>query len=623
MCGIAGFFNTSLSSGQVQKLTQCMLHRGPDDQRNYIGEKIGLIHTRLSVLDVSQAGAQPYRFENLVLAYNGELYNYKEVREELRKKGYTFQSDSDTEVLIKAFHCWREQGVQKFIGMFAFALFEEDTKQLWLFRDRLGVKPLYYSFDQKSNSIMFASELKAFTAFTFDRTINKEALFLYFRFGFVPGRLSIFQSVKKLKAGHYLKITDSSLQEIEYWNPEREVDNSKTESQWLDELEATMISSFRYRMVSDVPVGVFLSGGIDSSLLSAILKKHYGPIHSFTIGFEEDGFDESAYAHQVAEYLKISHTEKKLHLSEAKAILDSFYEIYDEPFADTSGIPTSCVTKVAKESQVKVVLSADGGDELFGGYTHYQQANSLYQRLTKIPLRKGLSAISETLVGKIIRERVYAFNAEHKLYALEELLRTNNPSQFFESYVANQSIREIQKLTGHIPESVYSTPPAGKGAYEQMMLWDIKNYLADDLLVKVDRATMYHSVESREPFLDHRLMELSQTMPVSLKIKNGEGKYIVKKLLERYMPRTLFDRKKQGFSVPIFKWFSQDLDNLFKHHFSNESLSRIDCLNADEVQREYRKYKHYKSKGKQYNIEKMWRILSFVLWWNKYASHER
>jgi asparagine synthase (glutamine-hydrolysing) len=625
MCGIAGFYNTTVDAGQLQKLTQCMLHRGPDDQRNYLGEKIGLIHTRLSVIEVSPLGAQPYRFENLVLIFNGELYNYREVREELIKKGYTFQSDSDTEVLIKAFHCWREQSVHKFIGMFAFALYEEDSKQLWLFRDRLGVKPLYYSYDEKNKSLLFASELKAFTAFAFDRAINKEALFFYFRFGFVPQQHSIFKNVKKLKAGCFLKIGPGTVSEIEYWSPIQEIDYSKTETQWLDVLEETMISSFCYRMVSDVPVGVFLSGGIDSSLLSAILKKHYGPIHSFTIGFNEIGFDESVHARQVAEYLKIRHTEKKLKLSEAKVILDNFYEIYDEPFADTSGIPTSCVTQLAKESQIKVVLSADGGDELFGGYTHYQNAYSLHNRLNKIPasLRKGLSGVSEALAIKGIRENIYAFNAEHKLYALEELLRTNNPAQFFEAYIANQSIREIQNLTGYNPESHYLSSFSGKDAYQQMMLWDIKNYLTDDLLVKVDRATMHHSVESREPFLDHRLVELSQRMPGSLKIKNGEGKYIVKKLLDRYIPRSLFERKKQGFSIPIFQWFSQDLDNLFELHLSPESLSRIDCLDTSEVQREYRKYKHYKSSGKQYNIEKMWRILSFILWWNKYAAHER
>lgn len=624
MCGIAGFYNTTISAGQLQKLTQCMLHRGPDDQRNYLSEGIGLIHTRLSVIDVSQLGAQPYHFENLVLAFNGELYNYKEVREELVKKGYTFQSASDTEVLVKAFHCWREQCVHKFIGMFAFALYETDSKQLWLFRDRLGVKPLYYSYDEKNNSLVFASELKAFTAFTFDRTINNEALFLYFRFGFVPQQHSIFKNVKKLMAGCFLKVTHRTVAEVEYWNPEREVDYSKTETQWMDKLEETLISSFCYRMVSDVPVGVFLSGGIDSSLLSAILKKHYGPIQSFTIGFDETGFDESVHARQVAEYLNIKHTEKKLQLSEAKIILDNFYEIYDEPFADTSGIPTSCVTQLAKVSQIKVVLSADGGDELFGGYTHYQKAHSLYNLLTKIPagLRKGFTSITETLAINGIRENIYTFNFEHKLYALEELLRTNNSIQFFESYIANQSTREIQKLTGYVPESHDPRSLSGKDTFEQMMLWDIKNYLIDDLLVKVDRATMHHSIESREPFLDHRLVELSQTMPVSLKIKNGEGKYIVKKLLDRYIPRTLIERKKQGFSIPMFKWFSQDLDNLFQHNFSAESLSRIDCLNASEVQREYQKYKHYKSKGKQYNIEKMWRILSFILWWNKYAAHE-
>lgn len=620
MCGIAGFYNVRVTTEQINRITGSLLHRGPDDQHSFSKDTVGFIHTRLSIIDLSERGAQPYHFENLSLVFNGELYNYREVKQQLQAKGYTFHSDSDTEVLIKAFHCWREACVNRFVGMFAFSVYDHTDKTLWLFRDRLGVKPLYYSIN--NGSLRFASELKALCILETDKTIDQHALFYYFRFGFVPGSHSIFKAIKKLQAGHYLKMTATTVEEKQYWTPSGEVNHSKTERQWLDELEELMISSFRYRMVSDVPVGVFLSGGIDSSLLSAVLKKHHGPIHSFTIGFEETGFDESVYAKQVADHLKLEHTEKKLQLAEAKSILDKFYDIYDEPFADTSGIPTACVTQLAKQAQVKVVLSADGGDELFGGYPHYQRANRLYRQFSSVPssARKAVSGILETVAGKRIRKNVYAFNAEHKLYALEELLRAKNPANFFEAYLANQSVREIQNLTGFAPAYPYLSDSLNGTPYQQMMHWDIENYLANDLLVKVDRATMFHSVECREPFLDHRLVEFSETIPDSLKIKNGEGKYIVKRLLERYLPASLVDRKKQGFSIPIFQWFNTELDQLFEVHLSAQSLSRIDCLNSSEVLHEYQKYKAYKSRGKAYNIEKMWRILSFILWWNKYVG---
>lgn len=621
MCGIAGFYHLSSGRKQVDSLIQQLKHRGPDDQRSYLHNNVGLVHTRLSVIDVTEGGAQPYRFGDLVLVYNGELYNYDEVRDELKKRGYTFQSNSDTEVLLKAFHCWKEQCVHRFIGMFAFAIYDETDDSLWLFRDRLGVKPLYYSI--VGNSLIFASELKALNVFDHGKEIDPRALYYYFRFGFVPSHLSIFESVSKLEAGHFIKIDTTGTKKERYWNPTFQIDHSKKESTWLEELESLMISAFRYRMVSDVPVGVFLSGGIDSSLLAAILKKHFGEIHSFTIGFKEHEFDESIHARKVARHLNIQHTEKILTLAEAKAILDNFYSIYDEPFADTSGIPTSCVTTLAKAHGMKVVLSADGGDEIFGGYTHYLRAMKLHRNVFSFPdsvrsaWTKGTRAI---LPGKV-RDKIFAFNAEHKMYALEELLNVQNTSQLFEAMIANQSFEEIERLTGSYPPERYlSNGYTDQEPLQQMMIWDLKNFLSDDLLVKVDRATMYHGIECREPLLDHRLVELAMRIPIALRIKDGKGKYLQRKLLSRYVPEEFFERKKQGFSIPVFAWFAQDLDEMFKTHLHEDNLRSINALNLAEVKKEYKKYLSYKEKGKAYNIEKMWRILSFVLWWRKYKA---
>lgn len=622
MCGIAGFYNADVKPEQIERLIDRLRHRGPDDQRYYVRSDVGLIHTRLSIIELSYLGAQPYRFENLVLVFNGELYNYMEVRDELRRFGYSFISNSDTEVLIKAFHYWSEKCVDHFIGMFAFSVYDERTDELYLFRDRVGVKPLYYSF--QNGTFLFASELKALTAFDISKTVSPEAVSLYFRFGFVPNHLSIFEEVSKLEPGHYLKVTRQGLVKRRYWKPDYHTIKDKKEEVWLDELESLLISAFKYRMVSDVPVGIFLSGGIDSSLLTAILQKHHGGIHSFTIGFNEPGFDESAYAGQVATHLQTRHTQKILQLDGARQLLGEFYSIYDEPFADTSGIPIAVVTQLAKEKGMKVVLSADGGDELFGGYTHYQKALALFRRFSCTPakVRQQIAKGMRVAVPPSIRSKVFLLNLEHKAYALEELIAAESPVAFFEAFVANQSTDEVLKLlhTNHASplglNENFSTP------LQAMMAWDFQYYLPDDLLVKVDRATMFYGIECRDPFLDHRLVEFAMGIPDGLRIKQGKGKYLLRKLLSRYVPETYFERPKKGFSIPLFAWFSQELDEMFNRYLSPEKLSAVPILNAVDVRREHEKYRYYKKHGKQYNIEKMWRILSFMLWWEKYIEHE-
>lgn len=620
MCGIAGYYNWRVESAQHHQLLQSLHHRGPDDHGVYHKEHVGLLHTRLSIIDLTKLGSQPYHFENLVLVFNGELYNYKEVRSELIGYGYSFTSNSDTEVLIKAFHFWREKAVNHFIGMFAFCIYDEEIDTIYLFRDRVGVKPLYYSV--KGNALAFASEIRALSVLVNDRTINEEALALYFRYGFIPKSHSIYKTFNKLEPGCYLVFSKDGLKKERYWSPSSKVDFNTTESEWLEELEALLISAFSYRMVSDVPVGIFLSGGIDSSLLAAVLKRHHGDVNSFTIGFKENAFDESQHARVVAKHLNIQHHEKFLELKEARELLSNFYKIYDEPFADTSGIPTACVTKLAKDSGMKVVLSADGGDELFGGYTHYTRAFSLYQRIQLLPyrVRKMTVKAFRKCVGKSIRQKLVFLNLEHKMFALEELLLAEDIETFFEAVVANQALTEIESLLNHsLPKLSLSVSDSAKSK-QSMLMWDFVNYLPDDLLVKVDRATMHHSLECREPFLDHRLAELSWRMPIDFKMKNGIGKYPLRQVLSSYIPKKYFEREKQGFSIPIFNWFKEDIDQYFADYFSDESLNQIHFLNKAEVQREYKKYLQYKKRNKEYNIEKMWRLLSLLMWWRNANS---
>jgi asparagine synthase (glutamine-hydrolysing) len=624
MCGIAGYYNANIDKDVVNQVVNKLKHRGPDSEDVYISEAgtVGLIHTRLSVIELSSLGSQPYRFKNLVLTYNGEIYNYKDVRQDLTKLGYNFQSNSDTEVLIKAYHCWKESCVNRFIGMFAFCIYDEATNKMVLFRDRVGVKPLYYSFTE--GSIFFASEMKALAAFPIHKEINLNAVAVYLRFGFIPAHMSIFCSVNKLESGHYLEVTSGGINKIKYWNPGRVVNNTRKEADLIEELETTMISAFEYRMVSDVPVGVFLSGGLDSSLLISILQRDDHDLRTFTIGFEESDFDESPHAKQIAKFLGTHHTEKILHLDQARGLLSNFYSIYDEPFADTSGIPTACVANLAKEKGVKVVLSADGGDEIFGGYTHYVKALKLYGKFKHLPLniRKAIAKSTRTVFSVKSRRQIPFLNLEHRLYALEELLEQSKPLDFFESFIANQSVDEIKKMLNITSVPSFSKLTQSTEHLQQMMDWDFSCYLPDNLLVKVDRATMYYGIECRDPFLDHRLVELSFQIPTDFKIRNGQGKYLLRKLLTKYVPQEYTQRRKQGFSIPIFSWFSKELDYLFDYYLSSDHVAKFPFLHNEDIQSEFKKYKYFKKAGKQYNIEKMWRILSFMLWADKYYVSE-
>jgi asparagine synthase (glutamine-hydrolysing) len=427
-----------------------------------------------------------------------------------------------------------------------------------------------------------------------------------------------------LEPGHLLKVSRHGITKKKYWNPSNEIIHNRTEADWIDKLEELLIDAFKYRMVSDVPVGVFLSGGIDSSLLTAILQKHHRGINTFTIGFEESEFDESNYAKKIAELLQTNHYQKNLTLSDAKQVLDQYYSIYDEPFADTSGIPTACVAAFAKKNGMKVVLSADGGDELFGGYTHYPKAIALFNKFASLPkiVRAGIAKGSRILLPPAIRSKVYPFNTEHRAYALEELATAHNPIKFFESFIANQTLDEISRMIHSSKFQYLENSTIGSDPLQTMMAWDFQYYLPDDLLVKVDRATMFHSIECREPFLDHRLVEFARRIPNELRIKHGKGKYLLQQLLNRYLPLSYFERKKQGFSIPVFAWFKRELDELFAIYLTKEKINPIPFLDFEEIQKEYDKYKYFKKRGKQYNIEKMWRVLSFLMWWDKYMIDE-
>ncbi len=620
MCGIVGF--NSKKTDTLNNMLKSINHRGPDDSGIYEEDDISLGHVRLSILDLSAHGHQPMIYENLVMVYNGEVYNFKDIKKELIEFGYTFTSQTDSEVILKACHKWGIKAVDKFIGMFAIAIYDKNSKDLVLIRDRVGVKPLYYYFDGKD--FIFASELKPIMEYKKDLQINKDALYEFFQFGYISSNLSIFENCYKVPPGHFLKlrIENLELKIEEYWSVLpyfQKPKFQKSEDELIDELENLLIDAFSLRMVADVSIGVFLSGGIDSSIVAAILQKHYGNIHTFTIGFKEAKYNEATWAKRVANHLGTNHTEKYLSSSEAKRILEHFVDIYDEPFGDSSGIPTTLVSQVAKENGIKVVLSADGGDEIFCGYERYWYSYAIGNKILKLPkfARKSLAKIMD-IVGVQNASKLFKIkNFEHKYNQLSEMLKDDNWKSIYEKLIHNSKNYEIKELLGLIKDIDEKSFKIGEkeNPMQGMMLWDYHRYLVDDILTKVDRATMSVSIEGREPLLDHRIAEFMAQVPFELKYKDGTSKYLLRKVLERYLPKELIERPKMGFGIPMFEWFSSDLRNLFDTYFQKEQFDH-GLLNFDYLEKEYEKLKE----NRALNINKLWFVLVFAMWYEKYMG---
>ena len=611
MCGIVGF--NSRNSALLNNMLKSIHHRGPDDNGVFESDKFSLGHVRLSILDLSANGHQPMSFENLVMVYNGEVYNFKEIKKELEDFGYSFKSETDSEVILKAYHKWGIKAIDKFIGMFAISIYDKEKEELVLIRDRVGVKPLYYYFDGKD--FIFSSELKSIMKYKKDLEINKDALYEFFQFGYISSNLSIFKDCNRVPAGNYLKFNIDTLKiDIqEYWSiiPYFQKPKfTKSEDELIDELESLLIDAFSLRMVSDVPVGVFLSGGVDSSIVAAILQKHYGNIHTFTIGFKEAKYNEADWAKKVASHIGTKHTEKYLSSLEAKDILKDFVKIYDEPFGDSSGIPTTLVSKVAKDSGVKVVLSADGGDEIFCGYERYWLSSKIGRTIFKLPkplrgvLYKLMESIGVDNASKLFKVR----NFKHKYNQLSEMLREDSWQNIYEKMIHSSKNYELQELLGvvkNIDEKSFSVGER-ENPMQGMMLWDYHRYMVDDILTKVDRATMSVSIEGREPLLDHRIAQFMAQVPFEYKYKDGTSKYLLKKVLERYLPKELIERPKMGFGIPMYEWFAGDLNEMFEEYFQKEDS----LIDMSYVREEFKKFKNAKAT----NLNLLWFVLVYKMW---------
>jgi asparagine synthase (glutamine-hydrolysing) len=514
-------------------------------------------------------------------------------------------------VLLKAFHCWGPRCVERFTGMFAIALYDESERALYLIRDRAGVKPLYYY--EKDGRLAFGSTLKALKPYLSpdERTaIDGDALSEFLSLGYISSGLSILSAVKKVPQAHFLKYQQGRVTLERYWdvafaeNPawrERPLDDL------VDELEELVIRGFKYRMVADVPVGVFLSAGVDSSLVTAVLSKHYGTLRTFTIGFTEEGFDESADARKIAAHLGTEHRDSILSADRGRGIIERFYDIYDEPHGDNSGIATAYVSQLAKESGVKVVLSADAGDELFGGYVRYVEFLRRWGQVRRLgPAGRGAARTAFRLLASV--------SPPHRAEALRrqaELLSSQPFSAFLQRRLRTASRADINALYPGFDERL--TPPMGGELLNQMGEWDFKRYMVDDVLVKVDRATMYHSLEGREPMLDHRIVEFAAQLPVRFKVGNGgETKLILKRLLGRYLPRELYDLPKRGFAAPLGQW----IRDFYQAHFLETLGGANHFFDRRELEALLDRYR----RGKPVNYPLLWYLFSFQSWYDRWTA---
>ena len=620
MCGICGYIGSHLSEDTGMQMVQTMRHRGPDNQsvRIYADHHCLLGHARLSIIDLSETANQPMEFGQYAIVFNGEVYNYREIRAELSRLGHVFLRQSDTEVVLHAYQEWGIHCLDRFIGMFAFAILDKQENKLILARDRAGVKPLYYY--QHGQTFMFASETKAFYPHPdYTRVIAKESVALYFKYGYVPAPHSIFQDTHQLLPGHWMvyDISTNQLKTGKYWDvlslyqqPLLDIgyDEAKTE------LEKILQSAFEYRMVADVPVGVFLSGGYDSALLTALLQKdRTEKLRTFTIGFEDEKWNEAPAAKALADYLHTDHTEYVCTQEDCKRIIPEISHFYDEPFADNSAVPTILVSRLARKD-VKVALSADGGDETFCGYNRY---TGLYGVLKVLRMMDAVrSPLLSKTVGALSRlAPAYSFYREKGEY-LARLLDTPQNQRIALTAEGGAFSTLMQSVYSQICNIPYPDSPflLDQTLYHDplsvAMAMDYVNYMPNDILVKVDRAAMSVSLEGRDPLLDHRIVEFAARLPIAYKFKDGQKKRIYKDILYQYVPREMMERPKTGFMMPVDKWLQNDLKYLLEDNLNEKTLSR-EFFHVENVLKI--KDLYYQDKlGHENKV--IWRLLMFQMW---------
>ena len=622
MCGIAGLLSPhGVGEGALAAMNACLVHRGPDDHGLWLAPDpehpggpatVGLAHRRLSIVDLSPLGRNPMsRDGRLCITYNGEVYNFQALRTELEALGERFHSQSDTEVILAAYDRWGTACLDRFVGMFAFALWDAPRRRLFLARDRLGKKPLYYA--RYAGRFTFASELKALLADPeFPREIDPEALSLYLQFGYVPAPWSIFRAARKLPPAHFAiwEPSSGSLTIERYWDPvalAAEGPLAIGEKEAEEKLEALLLDAVRLRMIADVPLGAFLSGGIDSSLVVALMREaSSAPVKTFSIRFENAEFDEADHAAAVARHLGTEHHEETCSAGAMLDIVSTISSHLDEPFADSSVIPTYAVSRMTRQ-HVTVALSGDGGDELFFGYPRYQEvARGRWLLNAPRPLRLAIAGV----VSRVPRRR---------FRRAADVLRQNDPDGYAR-FVAWWGENEVRTMTGGaaVPFAAYRETAARLGgipADTRPPVVDLVTYLPEDILTKVDRASMAVSLEARAPLLDHRVVELALRLPLDLKWRNGTSKWLLRRILYKRVPPALLERPKMGFGVPLADWFRGALRGTMEDKLASGELEALGLV-AEPARALWTDFKA----GRSHRTDLLWSLFALISWSKTWRS---